>query len=306
MQDFTLKVGVVGAGAVGPVLGAAFLQAGHHLVGITARSEASRERVEAMLPQTPVLDIEELLSQSDLVLFCVRDGELRALVEDCALAGWFRAGQLVGHTAGSLGLAVLEPATALGAIPLALHPAQTFSGTSLDLARLRGVHWAVSAPVPLLAVAQALVLDLEGVPHVLSDVARGHYHAALAHGANHLVTVVTQAMRALSAAGVNQAAEFLEPLLKTALERALQEGEKGLSGPILRADTHTIRRHLAALDRGALVAEPDTEPGKPLDDLADIPETYRACARATAKRAYARQALSDEQYLELLDSLDSR
>ena len=275
---------MVGAGAVGPVLGAAFLQAGHHLVGITARSEASRERVEAMLPQTPVLDIEELLSQSDLVLFCVRDGELRALVEDCALAGWFRAGQLVGHTAGSLGLAVLEPATALGAIPLALHPAQTFSGTSLDLARLRGVHWAVSAPVPLLAVAQALVLDLEGVPHVLSDVARGHYHAA----------------------GVNQAAEFLEPLLKTALERALQEGEKGLSGPILRADTHTIRRHLAALDRGALVAEPDTEPGKPLDDLADIPETYRACARATAKRAYARQALSDEQYLELLDSLDSR
>ena len=164
----------------------------------------------------------------------------------------------------------------------------------------------MSAPVPLLAVAQALVLDLEGVPHVLSDVARGHYHAALAHGANHLVTVVTQAMRTLSAAGVNQAAEFLEPLLKTALERALQEGEKGLSGPILRADTHTIRRHLAALDRGALVAEPDTEPGKPLDDLADIPETYRACARATAKRAYARQALSDEQYLELLDSLDSR
>ena len=90
MKDFTLKVGVVGAGAVGPVLGAAFLQAGHHLVGITARSEASRERVEAMLPQTPVLDIEELLSQSDLVLFCVRDGELRALVEACALAGWFR------------------------------------------------------------------------------------------------------------------------------------------------------------------------------------------------------------------------
>jgi predicted short-subunit dehydrogenase-like oxidoreductase (DUF2520 family) len=45
-------------------------------------------------------------------------------------------GQLVVHTAGRYGTAVLAPAMAAGAIGLAIHPAMTFTGMSMDLDRL--------------------------------------------------------------------------------------------------------------------------------------------------------------------------
>ncbi len=46
-----LGVGIIGAGRVGPVIGAALAGAGHALVGITAGSD--RDRVEAILPGVP-------------------------------------------------------------------------------------------------------------------------------------------------------------------------------------------------------------------------------------------------------------
>ena len=39
------------------------------------------------------------------------------------------------------------------------------------------------------------------------------YHAGLAHGANHLVTLVTEAMEMLAAAGAEDPAGTLRPLL---------------------------------------------------------------------------------------------
>ncbi|MEO7017810.1 MAG: DUF2520 domain-containing protein, partial [Leifsonia sp.] len=59
-----LGLGIVGAGRVGPTLGAALAGAGHAIVGISAVSEASRERAEAMLPGVPILDVPLLVERS--------------------------------------------------------------------------------------------------------------------------------------------------------------------------------------------------------------------------------------------------
>ena len=50
-----LGIGIIGAGRVGPVLGAALAGAGHAIVGVAAVSEASRDRAEVMLPGAPIL-----------------------------------------------------------------------------------------------------------------------------------------------------------------------------------------------------------------------------------------------------------
>ena len=62
-----LGVGIVGAGRVGPVLGAALAGAGHAIVGISAVSDSSRDRAEAMLPGVPVLEIPELIERSEQI-----------------------------------------------------------------------------------------------------------------------------------------------------------------------------------------------------------------------------------------------
>lgn len=299
-----LRVGVIGMGAVGPILAAAFTQAGHTLVGVSARSQNSQERVDAILPGVAVVPPAQLVPECDLVVFTVRDQEIAPLVTELAQSQAFRAGQLVAHVSGAHGLDVLQPAAAAGTIPLALHPAQTFSGTSLDLQRLPGTHWAVNAPRALLAVAQALVLDLGGIPHVLPDSARPLYHAALAHGANHLVIVVSQALRALRMAGLDDPSAYVEPLFKAAFDRAIQEGEAGLSGPVVRGDSQTVALHLNALQDGPVLDKDDLDPALPFDDLADVPNSYRALARAAAQRLRLRGNLSPTQFDQLRKILD--
>ena len=75
---------------------------------------------------------------------------------------------------------------------------------------------------------------------------RSLYHAALAHGANHLVTIVAQSMDLLRQAGATDPAAVLRPLLGAALANALDFGDAALTGPVVRGDVTTIRAHADA------------------------------------------------------------
>jgi predicted short-subunit dehydrogenase-like oxidoreductase (DUF2520 family) len=77
------------------------------------------------------------------------------------------------------------------------------------------------------------------------------YHSGLAHGANHLVTLVSQAMELLAAAGADDPAGTLRPLLTAALDNALDHGDSALTGPIVRGDVNTVRAHLADIAANA-------------------------------------------------------
>src|SRR5690606_16088745 len=166
-----------------------------------------------------VLEVPAVVERAELVLLTVPDDALAGLVRGIADTGGWQPGQIVVHTAGRYGTAVLEPALRAGAIPVALHPAMTFTGTSIDLSRLVGCPFAVTAPAPVLPIGQALVVEIGGEPVALPEEARPLYHAALAHGANHLVTLVTQAMRAPARAGVDEPGRYPTPLPPAAPDR---------------------------------------------------------------------------------------
>jgi predicted short-subunit dehydrogenase-like oxidoreductase (DUF2520 family) len=280
-----LGVGVVGAGRVGAVLGSALRAAGHAVVGVSAVSQASRERADVMLPGVPILEVPVVVERSELVLLAVPDDVLATLVEGLATVAAWQPGQLVVHTSGRFGWRVLQPAVACGAIPLALHPAMTFSGTSLDLVRLVDCCFGVTAPGPVLPIAQALVVEMGAEPVVVAEEARPLYHAALAHGANHLVTLVAQSLELLRSAGIEPADRVLAPLLSAALDNALRAGDGALTGPVARGDAGTVASHLAAIESEG------------------IRNAYRALARATAERALESGRLRAEQASALLEAL---
>ena len=275
-----LGVGIISAGRVGAVLGSALRAVDHQVIGVHAVSEASRERAEALLPGVPVLDVEEIVERAELVMLAVPDDALATLVKGLADLGRWQPGQLVVHTSGRYGIGILEPARRLGAIPLALHPAMTFGGFSTDVARLTGCPMAVTAPDAVLPIAQALAVELGGEPFVLAEDARPAYHAALAHGANHLVTLVDQAVRILTAAGVEGGAATLGPLLGAA-----------------RGDAGTVRSHIEALE-----ALRDDE-GRGLEDVVD---TYRALALATTRRVEDTRRITGAQAEDLREALAPR
>ncbi len=264
------RIGVVGAGRVGAVLAAALRAAGHDVVAAAGDSDASRRRIGHLLPGVPRRKPTAVSRDSDLLLLTVPDDMLSNVVTMLAASGAIREGQYVAHTSGRHGLAVLEPARALGAAVLALHPAMTFTGTEVDLPRLVGCSFGVTAVDPdAVALARRLVEDLEGSLVWVPEERRALYHAGLAHGANHLVTLVTQAMELVRESGAADPAATLRPLLTAALENALAMGDDALTGPIVRGDVETVRAHLQSITA--------TRPGT-------LP-SYVALARATANTA---------------------
>ena len=284
-----LRVGVVGAGRVGAVLGAALAGAGHRVVAASAVSTASLARVADLLPGVPVRPVDEVVRSADLVLLTVPDDALADLVTGLATTGAFARGALVAHTSGRHGLAVLEPAVRAGALPLALHPVLPFAGTRVDLQRLHGTAFGVTAPDALRAVAEVLVVEMGGEPVWLTEEQRPLWHAALAHGANHLTTLVASSADLLRRAGVESPALVLGPLLGAALDGSLRAGDAALTGPVARGDAGTVRAHLEVLAQVA----PEVLP------------SYVAMARLTADRALASGRLDPDRAWALLEVLGS-
>ncbi|MEO5653641.1 MAG: DUF2520 domain-containing protein [Marmoricola sp.] len=263
------RIGVVGAGRVGAVLSAALRAAGHEIVAAAGDSAASLHRIDTLLPGVTVAKPTDVARSCDLLLLTVPDDMLENVISTLVGAGAIRSGQVVCHTSGRHGLAVLASATAIGARPIAMHPAMTFTGTDLDLDRLKGCVFGVTAADPEREYAEGLVRDLAGIAMWVPEDKRTLYHAGLAHGANHLVTLVSQAMELLAASGAEDPAATLRPLLTAALDNALAGGDAALTGPIVRGDVRTVQAHLADIT--------ETAP-------ATIP-SYVAMAKATADRA---------------------
>jgi predicted short-subunit dehydrogenase-like oxidoreductase (DUF2520 family) len=272
---------------VGTTLATALSRAGHRVVAASAVSQASRDRIDRFLPGTPVLQPAEVFEAADLVLLTVPDDALAGLVSGLAATGAPLAGRLIAHASGRHGLAVLEPATRLGALPLALHPVMTFTGRPDDVDRLAGICFGVTAPEALRPVAEVLVMEMGGEPVFIAEEYRELYHAALAGAANHLVTQVVQGCELLAKAGVGQPARMLGPLLSAALDNALRLGDAALTGPVARGDAATVASHLAALRAVAPEALP----------------AYLSLARLTASRAMASGMLAAPDAQRLLDVL---
>src|SRR5882757_343048 len=292
-----LAVGIVSAGRVGTALGLALERAEHVVVACSAISQASRQRAERRLPDTPVLPVDEVARRADLLLLAVPDTELAGLVSGLAATGSVRPGAIVAHTAGATGIAVLNPLTEQGCIPLAIHPAMTFTGADEDIVRLSDACFGITAADEVGdAIAQSLVLEIGGEPFGVREEARSLYHAALAHAGNHVITVLLDAVEALRAALRGQellgqevvgdapggiAERVLGPLARASLENALQRGQAALTGPVARGDAAAVIAHLQALH------ELDPE----------LAQAYRTNSVRTAQRAHA----PDEVFAELAE-----
>lgn len=283
-----LRIGIVGVGRVGAVFGAALARAGHDIVAASGVSKQSLRRADRLLPGVPIRQPTDVVAAADFVLLTVPDDALRGLVNGLTATESWRRGQLVAHTSGAMGIGVLDPAAARGVLALALHPVMTLTGRPEDVDRLAGASFGVTAPEELRPVAEALVVEIGAEPIWVPELARPLYHAALTIGANHLTTLVNDAIDLLGDAGIEHPGRLLAPLLSAALDNALRLGDAALTGPVSRGDAATVRTHLATLTEQAPHAV----------------ASYIAMARRTVERATTSHHLTGEQAREVLSALE--
>src|SRR3981081_711053 len=126
------RIGIIGSGRAGSALGAALASAGYPVTGVTARSQASLDRAARLLPGVPVLPLDDVTTGAEVLLVAVPDDAIAAVAGDLPR----RPDRYLLHLSGAHGWSVFgEPA----AVPGALHPPMTFTGTAVDVERIPGV-----------------------------------------------------------------------------------------------------------------------------------------------------------------------
>jgi predicted short-subunit dehydrogenase-like oxidoreductase (DUF2520 family) len=240
-------VAVIGPGRVGTALAMALPSPAYEVVAVAGRSQSGLTQFTERVPGAGVLPAVEAAKRAELVLLCVPDDVLEALIRDLARDGGVAEHSRWVHTSGGFGHEVLRPARLAGAATAACHPAQTFPDPETGLAKLPGTSWAVTADEPDLGWAQVLVTDLRGSPFAVPSRNRTLYHAGLAVGSNATSSVVILARDLLLGAGVTDPNAFLGPLVTTSAANAAERGVEALTGPVRRGDAGTVRAHLDEL-----------------------------------------------------------
>lgn len=245
-----LTFGVVGPGKLGFAFVTALTKQ-KSLAWVVCRTEESAMQIAEQFDWNVMAaaDIAHVSGLPDVVILTVPDAAIAVAAR--ALAGAFGgqlAGKIVMHCSGAAGRGELAECAAAGAVTIAAHPFQTFSGGS-DTA-FRGIAWGVECEPGARDDAEAIVRRFGGMPVFLSNFTqtyRGLYHAAAVFASNFLTTVIASAKEAAAAAGIAPE-EFLLPIITTATENALQILDRDvpapLTGPVARGDVETVERHI--------------------------------------------------------------
>ena len=228
MKQGRLNIGLIGADAIGVAIATALQEAGHLVVAIPKTQPDSKDKLQALFPTAKELSSEETLLTSDLLLLAVSSSEITNIVSNFALSNSWRVGQLVVHFAAEYGYEILQEAMSQGAIALAIHPAMHFTGTSLDLRRMKESYFAVSAPQVALPIAQALVIEMGAEPIVIESSQRESYAEAIEVASNFSAMIVNQAVGLLEQAGVPNPALVIAPVIESAVDQALSKGHRSI------------------------------------------------------------------------------
>jgi predicted short-subunit dehydrogenase-like oxidoreductase (DUF2520 family) len=228
LKQGRLNIGLVGGDVIGIAIATALQEAGHLVVAVPKDQPDSKDKLEHLFPTAKPLSNDDILAASDLVLLAVPANIIESTAASLAESNAWRKGQLVVHFAPEHGHEILEAATAQGAIALAIHPAMHFTGTSLDLRRMKESYFAVSAPQVALPIVQALVIEMGAEPIVIEASGRESYFEAIEVASNFSAMIVNQAVGLLEQAGVENPALVIAPVIESAVDQALSKGHRSV------------------------------------------------------------------------------
>ncbi len=224
--------------------------AGYRLDEIVFHAPASQRRARTLARElgAPAVALDNARLDADVIWLCVPD----AVIAPCAAALSRREwkGKIVLHASGALPSRTLRPLQKRGAAVGSLHPMMTFVRSARP--SLAGVTFAIEGDLPAVLTARRIASALGGRVVQIKAAAKPLYHAFGAFTSPLLIAVLAAAEQVARAAGIGQEDARLaaRPILEQTLSNYLAHGPSAaFSGPLVRGDVDTVRRHLRALRR---------------------------------------------------------
>ena len=242
------SIAIVGAGNLGTALALALREAGYRIESVIARRGKSLTRARRLARQVrsrAVLIAEDVKAR--VLWLCVPDSEIARVAS--SLAERFQGqGKIVFHSSGALGSETLEPFRRKGAAVASVHPLMTFvQGSRPSLAR---VSFAIEGDPAAARGARGIVRDLGGESYAISRKEKNAYHAWGTFASPLLTALLATTEQVAGLGGVTKKAarqRMLPILLQTVRNYGTFGAAAGFSGPIVRGDVETVRRHLEVL-----------------------------------------------------------
>ena len=254
-------VSIVGAGRLGTALARALSTNGYTIEAVVARTMRHARRAAKLVGTRPLavaFTQLDLLPASDILFITTPDdaitevaAELAATIKNSNRAKQkSRRTQTALHASGALSSAVLESLREAGFQTGSLHPLVSVSDSLHGAKSLGSAFFCVEGSAAAVRVAQRIVRVLGAQSFSISADDKALYHAAAVMASGHTTALFDIATEMLVRCGLRElrARRVLLPLLKSTLENLYtNDPAHALTGTFARADTATVRRHLAAL-----------------------------------------------------------
>jgi len=277
-------IAIVGPGRLGRALTMELKQAGYTISEIVSRNTIASKRKACELArkveaQASTRDNAHL--KVDLVWFCVPDQEIAAASRQLVTVDWKK--KTAFHSSGALASDELGALRKGGAAVASVHPLMTFVSGSIP--SLKHVPFAVEGDAAAVAMARRIVRDLGGEIFTIRRQHKAAYHAWGAFTSPLLVATLVAGEQLARAAGLSavEARKKMLPIVRQTIANYEALGPAGaFSGPIVRGDAETVRKHLQVLRK-----------------IPEARDVYLSLARAALRYLPARNRAKLKKALEL-------
>ncbi len=247
-----LTVSIVGAGNLGTALALTLPSAGCEVKFIATRAKnksGARTKALARKLKARLVELGKEPLDTDLVWIAVPDDSITQVANRLANAQEWK-GRIVVHSSGALTSEALAPLRAKGAKVSSLHPMMTFvRGSVPDMA---GVAFAVEGDSAAVRAASKIVEQLGGYTFPIRKQQKVLYHAFGSFASPLVIALMASLEQVAQAAGVKRrdVKRVMLPLLQQTLQNYLRgDAASAFSGPLVRGDVATVRKHLHELKR---------------------------------------------------------
>lgn len=231
-----MKIGFIGAGKVGKSFAMYLTDNGFEVSGFYNRTY----KTDVTCFET----LELLLQNSDIIGITVNDDQIQNVVNQITMLNYNTSNKMFFHMSGAHNSTELSR---LSDNVFSLHPLKAFPTVVGSTKIFNDIFFSLENPQPkILEWVNQLGIKYFIVP----SQGKAQYHAAAAIVSNYLVSVIDFGLSQLHQMGIEPplAQKAFWPLIVDTIANVERLGTKGaLTGPIVRGDVETIKRHLEVL-----------------------------------------------------------
>jgi len=248
--DVAGDITIVGAGNLGTALALALHDAGYVIDRIVSRGgRASLQRVLRLAREVgaSAISVRQAKLQAQVIWLCVPDSAIGAAAKSIANATEWKK-RIALHSSGALTSDELAALRKRGAAVASVHPLMTFVRGSRP--SLKDVPFAIEGDARAVRAARAIVRALQGRSFPIRKEHKAAYHAWGMFSSPLLCALLAAGERVAAAAGVSRKAarDRMLPILQQTLANYARLGAaESSSGPIVRGDVDTVKKHLEVL-----------------------------------------------------------